>query len=383
MLRVYLNDKMLAPTDYNGNWVMRRLSRDENKAHKRRLSLLQKYRRKLTMRKWFDAEAKRRRDAKPLQFSFRRFILPEEVSLASDGDRESLLKIVREIKNSVSSDLVSTVMLDFSKIEKLYPSGTILLVSEIHRLLENPKFRAKLKSTYPENIVVEQFFQHVGLIQELGLENRHENLSDENVVNWLCASGTEGNLDAIADDLPKLLIEGANEALRLAVTTGMAEAVANSAEHAYIISRNDGVTRKVLKKWWAFAREKDDVFEVVICDLGAGIPRTLKKTWPEEFSKLAKKMAGKKVKDHVLIQSALKVGRTRTDKGHRGKGLKDILRAVESNSIGHIEIFSNRGLYAYDGASRRKLRRSFKDSVYGTIVQWSIPTEEFNRIHRQ
>jgi len=305
------------------------------------------------------------------------------VSLAAEVDREALLRAIHDIKKAVSSESVSSVLLDFSKVVKLYPSGTILLVSEIHRLLEYEPYRLKLKSTYPEDKIVEQFFQYVGLIDQLGLDSRLNDIDDESVVNWLCVSGTEGNLDAIADELPDLLVEGANQALRIAVTTGMAEAVANSAEHAYIIPRQDGVTRVAEKKWWAFAREKDDVFQVVICDLGAGIPKTVRKTWPEEAAKIAQKMVGKKLEDQVLIESALKVGRTRTEKGHRGKGLKDILRAVDSNSVGSIEIFSNRGLFAFDGASRKSIKRSFKGSIYGTIVQWSIPIEEFNRIHRQ
>ena len=265
----------------------------------------------------------------------------------------------------------------------LHPSGTILLLAELERLMECEASRIKLIPNYPEDAVVEQLFQHVGLFERLGLENRIAKVDHESVVNWMYASGTEGDFNAVAGVLPSVLIEGANTELRLAVTTGMAEAIANSSEHAYVLPRNDGNPSPVNMKWWAFAREKDGVFGVVICDLGAGIPRTLRRTWPEEAERFFLRLAGRKSRDHSLIELALKLGKTRTEEESRGKGLKDILKVVQNSKVGEMEIHSNKGVFGFDGVRGKRFAKSHKKSIGGTIVQWSIPVEEFNRIHRQ
>ena len=365
---------------------MKRLSKEEKAKQKRAVRRVQRAIKRALLR-----ETKARRRGKRLLekqkkdsrfFASRKFVLPETVCITTKAHRRSLLDLLHKIRSAALDGRISSVYIDFSKIKMLHPSGTILLLAELERLMECDMSRRKLIPNYPEDEVVEQLFQHVGLLERFGLENRIEKVDHESVVNWMNASGTEGDFDAVAELLPSVLIEGANTELRLAVTTGMAEAIANSSEHAYVLPRNDGNPSPVNMKWWAFAREKDGIFWVVICDLGAGIPRTLRRTWPEEAEQFLMRLAGKKSKDHSLIELALKLGRTRTEEGSRGKGLKDILKVVKNSKVGVMEIHSNNGIFGFDGELGKRFAKSHKKSIGGTIVQWSIPVEEFNRIHR-
>ncbi|MGA3683475.1 hypothetical protein [Pseudomonas graminis] len=300
--------------------------------------------------------------------------LPGTLSLGGSERRANLMVAIRKLKESAYDKRISIITIDFSKVKELHPCGTLLFLAELERLFESPVVGKKLAATYPTDSVVEQMLQHIGLLQRLGLPPRIENIIADNVVSWLHASGTEGELDSIADILPKVLTEGSNMELRIALLSGMAEAVANSSEHAYKKSIGGADERK---KWWLFARQVGDEVAVAICDLGLGIPGTLESNWKEEVATILKTRSGLKRLDHKMIQLAFTVGKTSTDRRNRGKGLKDILKVVHEQQVGSIFIYSNKGIYVMDNADATKVSRDEKVSINGTIIMWKIPIEAF------
>lgn len=312
------------------------------------------------------------------QFSSKKIILPKTLSLATSADRNLLVDRLASLRSYVLADNISSVTIDFSQVEKLHPCGTILLVAEIERLLEDARYGVKLKATYPEFEVVEQLFQYIRILEKLGCPPRMEIIDNQDVVVWLYESGVEGNLDAIVNNLPALLTSGSNMELRMAVNSGMAEAVANSSEHAYIFERPDGLNVVSPTKWWLFARKEGDDISLVICDLGVGIPGSLPRTWTEDVEAFAKTMIGKKREDHQLIKFAMKLGRSRTNLTHRGQGLKDILKVVKTQKVGRLGIFSNCGVYNFDGPTGYTFGCSEPTSILGTVVQWRVPVAAFN-----
>ncbi|MEX0161697.1 hypothetical protein MRBLPD1_000151 [Pseudomonas brassicacearum] len=259
----------------------------------------------------------------------------------------------------------------------LHPCGTLLLVAEIERLLQTPTLADKLGAVYPTDLVVEQMFQHIHLLERLGLAPRVREIDSSNVVPWLYATGHEGDLDSIAEKLPKILTEGSNMELRTALLSGMAEAVANSSEHAYLKSYKTPLPGMAQKKWWLFARQVGDEVAVVICDLGLGIPGTLEANWREELASYLKSRQGLKRQDHKMIQLAFTVGKTSTQKKNRGKGLKDILKVVKDQKVGALSIYSNRGVYSLNNLHGPGTSHDEKHSIHGTIIQWKIPIEAF------
>lgn len=310
-------------------------------------------------------------------FSTAKIRLPNIISLGSTDSRVVLLQSIRKLKESVMDTGKSNVVIDFSKVTSLHPCGTLLLVAEIERLLQVAANANKLSAIYPTDRVVEQMFQHIQLLERLGLEPRIEEINASNVIAWLYATGHEGDLDSIVEKLPKILTEGSNMDLRMALLSGMAEAVANSSEHAYVKTNKTPLPGTAPLKWWLFARQVGDDVAVVICDLGRGIPGTLEANWKDELSSFFKSRQGVKRKDHKMIQLAFTVGKTSTLKKNRGKGLKDILKVVQEKKVGGLSIFSNRGVYALDNTSGSETSIDEKSSIHGTIVQWKIPIEAF------
>jgi tellurite resistance protein len=310
-------------------------------------------------------------------FSTAKLRLPSTISLGGTNYRTSLVQFIRKLKDRVSDHRISNVVIDFSKVTELHPCGTLLLVAEIERMLQAPIVGKKLSAMYPKDRIVEQMFQYIHLLERLGLEPRIDEINASNVVAWLYASGHEGDLDSITEKFPKILTEGRNIELRTALLSGMAEAVANSSEHAYEKSRKTALSSDVQKKWWLFARQVDDDVAVVICDLGFGIPGTLEANWKEELASYLKSRQGLKRQDHKMIQLAFTVGKTSTNKKNRGKGLKDILKVVKEQGVGELCIYSNRGVYALDNNKMSEISHDEKNSIRGTIIQWKIPIEAF------
>lgn len=311
------------------------------------------------------------------RFSTEKVRLPNTISLGSADFRVVLLNAIRKIKEGIANQEKSKVIIDFSKVTMLHPCGTLLLVAEIDRLLKVEANANKLSATYPTDIIVEQMFQHIQLLERLGLEPRIDQINESNVTAWLYATGHEGDLDSIAEKLPRILTEGSNMDLRIALLSGMAEAVANSSEHAYKKSTPPLADEHTPLKWWLFARQVGDDVAVVICDLGRGIPGTLEANWRDELSSYLKSRQGIKRKDHKMIELAFTVGKTSTHKKNRGKGLKDILKVVKEQKVGSLSIYSNRGVYALDNATNSLTSIDERNSIHGTIVQWKIPIEAF------
>lgn len=299
------------------------------------------------------------------------------ISLASSSERHLLIDSVEQMKRHASDSLVNKIILDFSAIKSLNSCGTLFLVAQIERILNSKEFSVAVEATYPENTTVEQMFQHMGLLEKLGLRSRVEKLDASDVIPWLYVSGYEGDLESVAEKLPRILVESTNLKLRMGLLSGMAEAVANSSEHAYDeeLART-GVDRES-QKWWLFARQEDEYIVVVICDLGLGIPGTLETNWKEELAAILKTRTGMKRKDHKMIELAFTVGKSSTNEKHRGKGLKDILKVVKEQHVGAICIYSNKGSYCIDNIARTNYSGDDKSSIGGTIIQWKVPIEAF------
>lgn len=76
-----------------------------------------------------------------------------------------------------------------------------------------------------------------------------------------------------------------------------------------------------------------------------------------------------------MIHAAIEVKRSRTKKNHRGKGLSDMIKVIGKTKCGNLAIFSNRGIYQYklDDLNPIENTRSYKDSISGTLILWSLP----------
>ncbi|MCF7971316.1 MAG: ATP-binding protein, partial [Methylococcaceae bacterium] len=130
------------------------------------------------------------------------------------------------------------------------------------------------------------------------------------------------------------------------------------------------------KEWRMFAQHKNGILTVSICDLGMGIPKSLRRK-PELKELLSSPLqVAKKKRDTSLIDIAVESSRSKTKLPHRGKGLKDMLDLVKSGTLGGFRIFSARGVFNYNVLDKKESGRDYKSTINGTIIEWQISLED-------
>ncbi len=259
------------------------------------------------------------------------------------------------------------IHLNFDRTEKITASAMISFISEISLLRDHNIYKDNISFSHPKNEKIESILKQVGFYDLLN-KNKRKTKEFDDVSYWNYASGINTDSQKLSEnmnDIEKKLSEVAQKKLY----RGFTEAMANCVEHAYY--NTDEQTR-----WWAFSGIKDNKLIVVICDKGIGIPRSLPLTRKEELIHHVMSVLGlSKLNDSALIKIAARMGRTRTDKGNRGKGLKDIKSIIDISNEGSLTIHSNHGYYSYykNNGNTSDRKREQKSSVNGTIIEWAIP----------
>ena len=164
--------------------------------------------------------------------------------------RLNLLNFIRKIKHSLENE--NKVHISFKNTKWLAPSGTLIFVAELERILT--KYPGKVTCDYPNDEVVEQLFQHIGLLGRLGLTSRKA-ITAENVRHWNYVYGTNVDTTEFKSLFTKYSSE-ISEEVRSGLFDSMSEAVTNSIQHAYPCDhKNNNCT--CVKSWWMFAKQTE------------------------------------------------------------------------------------------------------------------------------
>jgi anti-sigma regulatory factor (Ser/Thr protein kinase) len=257
--------------------------------------------------------------------------------------------------------------IDFSNTHRMVACGTLLFMAELFRMKKYLGSLQLVTCTHPSDNTVAQVLQHLGILDMLNCRSRVTPKRPD-VINWRVASGE--NTDAqeagtILESQSKLPEQQSKRLYR-----GVSEAMTNVSQHAYLDTRQDGANIAGDKGWWMFCREEDDHIFVTFCDLGIGIPETLPRTQEQGlFKAVLERLGIGKPTDGTLIQAAIEIKRSRTQQRHRGKGLLDMLKAIETAQGGRLTIFSNRGGYSFKSGNSGSSEeiKSFKHSILNFI----------------
>ena len=294
---------------------------------------------------------------------------PKIFALHTPGARQELANFLTGLQGAVVAS--QHIKISFATTKEMSAEGTILFVAELERIMfAYPK--ADIRCTFPANGIVAQLLQHIGVLKRLK-QRKTCNIEADTVKYWRVASGEDADGEKAADALSAYdaLFKNREHSV---LYKGLTEAMTNCRHHAYQLPRDDRIGD--LKKWWLFSQYRDDRLVFVICDLGIGIPRSLKFNNPELREMAAEWLRTNSIApgDGPIIQGAVESRRTATDKAHRGRGLMDI-RSTIVELKGRLNIYSNRGSYHYDSAIRTERSFSFKKRLKftGTIVSWSVP----------
>ncbi|WP_417864565.1 hypothetical protein [Vreelandella venusta] len=298
---------------------------------------------------------------------------PEHLSLVKSDPRKKLISFVKSVRRLILNGKVN-IWIDFTHTEKVVADGMIYLYAEISQLRKRFPY-IDIRSTAPRDKVVAQVFKKIGfsnLVKCRVPQGPEEKRKD--VYSWLSAYGENVNGENCGNILSRY--EGRiARSLSIELYKGMSEAMTNANQHAYIGNRRDGFDISMgTKPWWLFSQEVDGELTVVLCDLGVGIPDSLPKTKPNLIEALIN-LLGKRLTDSKLIKEAVVDSVTRTHKSYRGKGLRQIVKTVDSCDKGEMFILSNCGGYRYRSGGEIDTV-DYSSSMCGTIVGWRVSLPE-------
>lgn len=288
--------------------------------------------------------------------------LPSSIDL--DAQRFELLSVIAKLHKKLKAGK-RKFRIDFSNVERIIANAMLLFVAEIKNALSvYPNLQ--VRSLPPRSNKIAQVLQQLGLSKILGTPKVKP--EDDDVIHW---KHTQGN--QVVGRQFETVVHGTELSKELdeKLYGGFIEAIKNSKHHAYI----EGVplTRTVSHKktsWWMFTQEKENMFHVVICDLGHGIPCTLPLLHKEKYKAILSTLDCKPY-DGYLIEQSLKLKRTRTNEGFRGNGLHRIAQIVRDTENANLTILSNRGIFHIHNG--KEYVNNSKCSINGTIINWELP----------
>ncbi|MBJ8442216.1 hypothetical protein [Acinetobacter junii] len=309
---------------------------------------------------------------------------PQEFNIVNKTARTEFLFFMSKLRKYDSKGAV-LLILDFKKVRKMGAEATLYFLAELETLMHyNNKLRFKI--LYSNTDIVNQVLYQTGILRLLKINKKMDSTEfDDSVKCWAYASGFNSQVTEKTKDIVKNLGDQFQESIEY--TRGwfkvITEAMTNSHHHAYLEPRFKKHPHQVpLKKWWLFSKEVDGVLTVCICDLGLGIPESLKQNtididdgWFDRVRNFVKELRQKYNEDSALIKAAIEIGKTRTKLPNRGKGLSQIINELQKlpNSNVSVSILSNKGGFLTKKPQHAtSILVPFSDSIHGTIITWTV-----------
>lgn len=285
-----------------------------------------------------------------------------------------------ELQNT-ALNLRKYVLLDFSQCEKVCADAGIVLAAEVERCkqLRSRRNKSTIYGTYPNNDEAESFLEEIGFYKHIGIQERKKHsTTDESGSRYIQIKSGIRDKGEIVHTLNELVfgdIVKLDPYAQKRLYSGLVEAMNNVTKHAYYRNSQKLMMPTLVGRWWIAGFWNRETKEIMafIYDQGVGIPNTLPETHPTTLQKL-QSLLGLKSDHGELIKLAMEIGRTKTKKIHRGKGMADLLKFIELSHTGHLRILSDRGEYLYtkEGETCREEFRSNTTPLNGTFIEWRI-----------
>ncbi len=285
---------------------------------------------------------------------------PEKFMARRDDYRRGIFTFFQDVTSWLQRG--AHVRLDFKPIKQMHPCGTLMFLAKLDIWCH--MHPGKLSATYPEDEVVEQLFQHFGILEALGLPARLQ-VTHDHVKFWFFFSGNKVEPGGYRD-LTTAVRSSIQHPEPILFGDCLNEAVTNAVSHAYEFE-NDRLPPPAMRKWWMLSQFKDDKLFVAIYDHGVSIPESLRRK-PEWVDYVTLR----RFKDARLIKVAANSFRTSTRLKHRGKGLPEMLEFSTNLLQGGLSILSNDGGWTYRAVDRVESTVSFAKPLPGTLLLWEL-----------
>lgn len=309
-----------------------------------------------------------------------RVFAPVDVNLTESQKRAATLAFCRKIRKVYLQEQRS-VILDFSHTRKISSLGMLVVVAEVDRAQRlgksNQRFLCKLpEQNCEETKIVRQVLDQIEILDRTGHPPLTEDRAgyDKSVVNWRYATGTR--VDEEPGDVLERHEGRVAPALMEKMQIGLMEAITNSLHHAYRGDRDDGCGVYRERRWWMFTHEADGLLQVLVCDLGIGIARSLPLKWDRHFLKKLASLFQDDHRDVSAIKMALILGQSSTDEENRGKGMHQIWNAVHETDVGGVAILTGSGHLSYSAETKSQKSGSYDSKFLGTLVSWQVSIQD-------
>ena len=314
-------------------------------------------------------------------------IVPKTLCLETNYDETvGLLKNLR----TVALKERRPVRLVFDETKHITASALLRVLAEIHRcrLVRGAHL---VSGTYPTEEKLERMLSAMGFFEILGVRNRLS-INRTHPMNYIKFASSDKLVEHQSRHLRTELlgekIEMQNRA-KMSLQRAITEAMLNAIEHAY--PKESQKSHPGKSRWWlggTFNRATKNL-TIMFCDLGVGIPATVTKLYLiEHIRAVLSILPGFPVDDGDMIKAAMALGRTRTGKSTRGKGLNDLKKFIDLAGEGELRIYSKKGAYIYTAGGCEQVE-NHRLSIGGTLIKWRVPIanvtdwtgEEYDEIH--
>lgn len=267
---------------------------------------------------------------------------------------------------------------NFDKLRSISTPAALVLTAEISNWEDSIRNKLEPKITRWNDDIYQQLndlgFFDLFLNQPEKPKCKKCQNTDKKLVRYIKGfCGDTGKIKELKRELSKIVGDDIKKWNFL--NDGLDEAITNVFHHAY----PKNVPRRSIHESWYLTgsyQEKTKQLKVVFYDLGVGIPSTLTTSGKREkaLEYLSQVPAIDRKKDEVLLKAAVDLGRTRTGRADRGKGLQDLLEFIKQRKNGHLSILSAKGQYSFsvnNDLEEIKTARSLRP-ISGTIITWSV-----------
>lgn len=309
--------------------------------------------------------------------------VPRYLTAERDSHRKEIHQTIRTV-SSVLRTPGRKALLDFSRTEKIFPGGMLLLLAHLQLVLE--KHPGRITARCPPRSLAAQLMNHFGIADRLGISARNSQPTHDSVINWRYCCGTAADGAKIAE-----VLQSYRESTCAEIPDGLydalTEALTNVRHHAYSVDSN---IPDNLKQWWLFARYVEPRngaagnLYIAVYDVGVGIQTTMRRrleageillaTTDELFGWTQWRTPHRRLEKHLLLR-AIEHSRTSTGKDFRGKGLPEMRDFVLKTKTGRLYIISGAAQYVCSPASTPSMCKANDERTDGTLILWSIPLQ--------
>jgi hypothetical protein len=294
-------------------------------------------------------------------------------------EHSATCKFVDEVRSAARTG--SRVMLRFDEVKRIKTEALVYFLSQIHKLRLEHGDRC-ITGTYPKAASVERLLSESGFFKLLNVRTRERVRRPSARKRYI---QFKSDLHLAVERVRELREEILRtdfvmpNTIRSKVFRAVSEAMLNVGHHAYQTKSfvSSQANRQLNGRWWLLANldVRENIFTLVFADSGVGIPKTLPRTQPMELvRRMFSILPHLAVDDGQMIEAAMVLGRTRTKRSNRGKGLMDLTQLIDIVGGGKMHIFSRKGMLTYTAGTMK--HRNLDQSLEGTLIEWVLPLDK-------